>query len=452
MALDDIVAHKRKSIETSRANIEALSKNLRPSTKSLHSALSHNKSAFIFEIKPASPSKGVIRRDVDILAVADIYAPFAAAISVLADEKYFGGSYQNVKAVSDAHSCPVLCKDVVVSPWQIYEARFYGADAVLLMLSVLDDQTYRHCAEAATALNMDIITEVHTSQELARAHDLKAKIIGINNRNLKTLDIDPKTTERLLPLIASDCLVISESGFSHRNQLLQLAGRVNGFLIGTSLMKSPRIDLALRELLFGRVKICGLTNREDAYNAYKCGAYYGGLNFSSVSKRRVTLDEARALKKDVPLVFGGVFVNQSADEIMSMVNELSLDFVQLHGDETESYVSELKARLPQGCELWQAKRVDKQLSSLATKADRILLDSFSPTDYGGTGKTFDWGMLKDHPLRTHIILAGGMNANNIRAASEFEPFALDIASGVEDNNPRKKSELKLEQLFTHLWP
>src|SRR5580704_11709985 len=148
MVLSQMIAYKEDLIRRKSAKISKYKNSLSPSKKSLYQALNKEKTAFICEIKPSSPSQGVIRKEVDIIQVADIYAPFADAISVLADEKFFNGSLANVQKVSDRVRCPVLCKDVVVSPLQIYEARFYGADAVLLMLSVLDDETYLACARA----------------------------------------------------------------------------------------------------------------------------------------------------------------------------------------------------------------------------------------------------------------------------------------------------------------
>jgi indole-3-glycerol phosphate synthase / phosphoribosylanthranilate isomerase len=300
---------------------------------------------------------------------------------------------------------------------------------------------------------MNVITEVHTIQEMARAKELESSIIGINNRNLKTLTIDLNTTNTLLPLASKNALLISESGFSKRSELKLLSGKVRGFLIGSSLMQAERIDLAMRELLFGRVKICGLTNREDALYAYASGAYYGGLNFSSRSKRRVSLSEAQAIKKDVPLVWGGIFVNQPQDEVVEIAKILNLDFVQVHGDETEAYMEALKLRLINTCEVWRSLRITHQLStSLPKVADRILLDNYDSKEFGGTGQAFDWSMLENVTERHQYVIAGGINPANVVTASELLPFALDIASGVEEGNPRKKSLEKIHELFLRLWP
>ncbi|MCA9506918.1 MAG: bifunctional indole-3-glycerol-phosphate synthase TrpC/phosphoribosylanthranilate isomerase TrpF, partial [Myxococcales bacterium] len=314
MALEAIVEYKHRFINEKIEEIKSYKDFLLPSANNFFQALEQSPVAYICEIKQASPSLGLIRKDVNVLDVAKLYSPFADAISVLADEKYFLGSLENVLSVSHKKYAPLLCKDIVVSPWQIYQARRYGADAVLLMLSVLDDDNYRACEKIACDLKMAVVCEVHDEEEMKRANQLKAKIIGINNRNLKTLEVDVNTTERLLNLAWKDALIISESGFATHRQIYRYKDKVKGFLVGTSLMRQERIDRALRELIFGRVKICGLTNAYDAKIAYDNGAYYGGLNFSPLSQRCISVDEARSIIDGSPLSYGGIFVNQSVDE------------------------------------------------------------------------------------------------------------------------------------------
>ena len=448
--LDQIISHKQEVVTKRRSEIEAYKNTLEPSKKSMIQALKKHKRAFICEIKLASPSQGLIRKNIDISDVARIYEPFADAMSVLAEEKFFMGALSNVKKISEEQACPVLCKDIVVSPLQVYEARHYGADAVLLMLSVLDDQTYKKCEEVALKLKMDIICETHTAEEIKRANNLGAAIIGINNRNLGNLEIDLETTARLRPLVHPNAVVIAESGFVNNQQILRYAGLVDGFLVGTSLMRARRIDLALRELIFGRVKICGLTNAHDARLAYDFGAYYGGLNFWSFSKRRINLEEAKAIIKHAPLSYGGVFVNQSIDEVINIAQELRLDFVQLHGEEGKDYIRELRRLLAPDCEIWKAIRVkDKILVPEKNNADLILFDTFSPQAYGGTGTTFDWGLCKEYAAHKFGV-AGGLSTSNIRQAAGLNAFVLDIASGAEENDCRRKSPERLSKIFALL--
>lgn len=447
MVLDVIVKHKHEIINKRSAEINLYKAKLKPSQKSLFDALKQKRTSFICEIKPASPSQGMLRKQVDVAEVATTYAPFADAISVLADEKFFQGSLNNVKRVSEEVQCPILCKDVVVGPEQVFEARNYGADAVLLMLSVLDDKTYKICEAAAQSLNMDIICEVHNEEEMKRAIKLNAPIIGINNRNLHTLEIDMDTSERLLPLVPKDTIVISESGFASHAQVLRYQKKVGGFLIGSSLMRSPRIDLALRELIFGRVKICGLTKPDDARLAYDAGSYYGGLNFARSSKRFITVDEAKKIMAAAPLSWGGIFVDQPIDEVIQIASTLRLDFVQLHGHEAKDYIRDLRPLLAGECEIWKAVGVCDGIDiPPRLGADLILFDS---ANGGGSGISFDWALLdKERMLKFGI--AGGINAKNAYDASLKNPWLIDIASGSEDGDPRKKSPRQIKEIFAAL--
>jgi indole-3-glycerol phosphate synthase/phosphoribosylanthranilate isomerase len=446
--LEKIIAHK-KALFSQKAKIDETG--LSKSNKSLFRALTSGPTGFICEIKAASPSAGTIRKNVNPLEIAKIYDPFATAISVLTDAEFFGGSLENLKRVSEAVSCPVLAKDVVVSPAQIIEARRFGADAVLLMLSVLDDAIYRDCHKVADQWNLDVITEVHNEAELKRAIALKAKIIGINNRNLKNLEIDINNTERLLPLLPPGQCVIAESGFYAHSQIERLKHKVNAFLIGSSLMRAERIDLALRELVFGRVKICGLTNAEDAKNAYEAGAYYGGLNFAAHYPRRVNLAEAKSIIAGAPLVFGGVFVNQAVDDVLHLASELKLNFVQLHGEEGKDYLRQLRVDLPSQCEIWKAIRVKDSIDiPKHLGAEVIVLDNYAKGLHGGSGQSFDWQLIGNELFHLRFALAGGINPKNVEKAAGFGASILDIASGVEDDNPRKKSKNKIQELFSNL--
>ncbi len=450
MALEEIVRFKRAEVLDKQKNLGELKAQARPTTKSFTKAIKAYERAFICEIKPASPSLGAINLQADVVAIAKTYEPFASVISVLADTQFFGGSLANVEKVSRAVKCPVMLKDIVVDAVQIYEGRAHGADAVLLMLSVLSDAEYRSLFEVARSLNMDVLTEVHSLEEMKRAVALKAPIIGINNRDLKTLKTDLATTDRLLPYVPKDCLVISESGFERHEQVQNLDKRVNGVLVGSSLMKASRIDLKLREIIFGRVKICGITNPEDARLAYDNGAYYGAINFYPGSKRYVVPQEAPDILNAAPLIFGGLFVNSSIAEIVNLVGSLNLNFIQLHGQETPDFVLELRKNLPSDVEIWQAVRVQGEIPNIdKLDVDKAVFDAFSVDGFGGLGKSFDWHLLRGKNFITPYFLAGGINESNALEASRVGAFGLDIASGAEEN-PRQKSAEKLAKIFGKL--
>lgn len=308
MALADIIARKRVDVATRQSLIpeSTLRLGLGPSDRSLKAALRREHTSFILECKKGSPSKGIIRPQFNLDEIASAYAPFADAISVITDEPFFGGRLEYISGIRNQVTQPVLCKDFVVDPYQVVEARWHGADAILLMLSVLDDAVYANCARIANELNMDVLTEVHDQDELERAHQLGAAIIGINNRNLATLKVDMQNTKRLAQLVEPDRLVVCESGIHDHKDIILFRDKVDGFLVGSSLMARPDLDQAVRELIFGRTKVCGLTNPEAARLAYNSGACWGGVIFYSGSPRAVSVLQAQKSALQSPNCFGPV--------------------------------------------------------------------------------------------------------------------------------------------------
>jgi indole-3-glycerol phosphate synthase len=208
----------------------------------------------IAEVKRRSPSKGPLRPDLNPAQVAAIYeANGAAAVSVLADERFFGGSLDDLAAARGAVYVPVLCKDFVVDPYQIHEAYSAGADAVLLIVAALDREQLREYREVAESLGMAALMEIHDEAELEVAVESGAKIIGINNRDLRTFEVSLDTTRRLLPFVPSHVVTVSESGIRGAADREMLAGLgVDAILVGEGLITAPDIAVATRE-------ICGIT-------------------------------------------------------------------------------------------------------------------------------------------------------------------------------------------------
>ncbi len=420
---------------------------LEPSERNFYQALNGDKTVFITECKKASPSKGLIRDDFDLDYIASVYNNHADAISVLTDEKYFQGNFEFISRVRNRVKQPVLCKDFMIDTYQVYLARHYGADAILLMLSVLNDEEYKALAEVAHSLNMGILTEVSNEEELHRALDLGALVIGINNRNLRDLSTDLNRTKALAPTIrhlTPDATIISESGIYTHQQVRDLAAFADGFLIGSSLMSEDNLKLAVRKVTLGENKVCGLTHPDDAANAYKAGAVFGGLIFVEHSKRAVNLETARLTMSGAPLQYVGVFQNHEIDFVAAIVTSLGLKAVQLHGAEDQDYVNQLRAELPSCVEIWKAYGVrDVAPTLLAENVDRHLLDAQVGHQSGGTGKTFDWSLIGDP---SHIMLAGGLSPENAQQAAALGCLGLDLNSGVE-SAPGKKDAHKLQAAF-----
>ncbi len=207
--------------------------------------------AIIAEVKKGSPSKGIIREDFDPVAIARGYQEAGAScLSVLTDREFFYGELGFLTRIAEAVSLPLLRKEFIVDPYQIYEARAHAADAILLIAAALDLEALQQFAALADTLGMDVLLEVHDEQELEVALQVPVPLIGINNRNLKTFATDLGTTERLLPLIPRELLVVSESGINSRADIcrLQQAG-TGAFLIGESLMREADFQAKLQSLL-----------------------------------------------------------------------------------------------------------------------------------------------------------------------------------------------------------
>lgn len=450
--LEKIVADKRQELIARKQALplESFIDGLTPSNKSMFEALSQPQAGFIFECKKASPSKGLIRPVFDLDEILAAYKPYAAAISVLTDEKYFQGSYDYLQYVTERVSQPVLNKDFFIDPYQVHLARYYNADAILLMLSVLDDTQYQELAELAAHYQLDVLTEVSNEEEAIRAGRLGAKIIGINNRNLRDLSTDLATTETLTPLLPEDALVISESGIYTHQDVLRLAPLADGFLVGSSLMAQQNLPAAVQQLLFGKVKVCGLTSIEDASAVKTMGASYGGLIFAEQSKRRISQSQAQNIVKQVPFQYVGVFVNAPLDEVTQLATALKLKAVQLHGQESSDYIRALRTQLPADCQIWKALGVATSLPSMDNPlVDCYLLDCQIGSNFGGTGQQFDWTLLRDIGDKTKLALAGGLNPDNIKQAAATGAALLDVNSGIE-NRPGVKDPQKLQQLFAQL--
>lgn len=449
--LTRIVATRRERLETvyTHYDMAALEANLQPSQRSLAEALSGPASSFILECKKASPSKGLIRADFHPVTIAQTYARYAAAISVLTEPDYFQGDFAYLAAVSAAVSVPVLCKDFIVDERQVLLARHFGADAILLMLSILDDEHYKRLVQLAQRLQLDVLTEVSTAAEMHRANALGAQIIGINNRNLHDLSIDPQRSIELSQLAHADALLVAESGFSNHSQVRTTAPYVDGFLIGSALSAQPNIDQACRELIYGQHKVCGLGSAQDAMVVRAAGGAYGGFIFVPASPRAVTLEQAQVVKAAEPdLNYVGVFVNRPLAEVVNYSQQLGLVAVQLHGDEDRDYCADLRQALPSTVQIWRAMGIIESVQFIDSDAiDYWLLDSPG----GGTGQAFNWQPLAALTAnqRKQCILAGGLNQDNAALALQTGIQRLDFNSGVERERGHKDAG-KIIALFAHL--
>ncbi len=261
--LEQIVWHKDGEIQQERESLplQRLQKQLQvaPPIRDFRGALAQSPHpvALIAEVKKASPSKGLLREDFDAVEIAQAYDWGGAdALSVLTDQKFFQGSFENLARVREAVARPTLCKDFILSPYQIYKARCHGADAILLIVAVLSDQDLKHLSKIARNLGMAVLVEVHDLVELDRALALEdLDLLGINNRNLEDFTVDLHTTKQLLDqrreiLQKRDILIVSESGIHHPEDLVFLAQQgVRAVLVGESLVTQADPKQAVLNLL-----------------------------------------------------------------------------------------------------------------------------------------------------------------------------------------------------------
>jgi indole-3-glycerol phosphate synthase len=256
--LDTIVAHKKEEVKTQQKQLplSELEQTLRdtPPTHDFKMAISTpGQINLIAEVKKASPSKGIIRKDFDPTAIAQAYqSSSVAAISVLTDERFFQGRLPYLTAIRETTSIPLLRKDFIIDEYQIYQSRAAGADTILLIAAILDLKTMQTFLNIAHNLDLDCLVEVHTESELKKILNTDARIVGINNRDLRTFETNLGTTVQLRKLIPQDKVVVSESGIHSRQdvRMLQECG-INAILVGEALMKSADINAKIKELMEG---------------------------------------------------------------------------------------------------------------------------------------------------------------------------------------------------------
>ena len=433
--LGEIVAHKRAEVAERLRGFDA--SGVAPTDRSLRAALARPGARFLTEVKLASPSGH--RSPHSVETAIDAYAGVADGVSCLTDARFFGGSFHALEMVRARFDGPILAKDFVVDPRQVAEARRHGADAVLCMLSVLGDGEARAVLAEAERLGMDVLVEVHDEAELERALALGATLLGINNRDLKTLKTDLAVTERLAGRAPAGVTLVSESGVATRADVERLGAHADAFLVGSSLMASDDVFDAVRALVFGRVKVCGLTREEDLAAVAAAGATHAGIIMVPGTPRAVQPQQAQALAeaaRAAGVTPVGVFRDAPPSEVARVAETLGLAAVQLHGKETADDVADLRNSF--GSEIWTAGFDERG-------GDRLLFDAPG----GGTGTTCDWDAVAAHPAKANAFLAGGIGPDNARAAQRAGVHGLDASSRLE-SAPGIKDHAQIRALFDAL--
>ena len=416
----------------------------------------------IAEFKRRSPSRGVIREDLSPVKAAQAYeVAGAAALSVLTEEQFFGGSLEDLKEARGATLLPTLRKDFIVDPYQVWETWHAGADALLLIVAALEDRALRELLDTAREVALPALVEVHDQDELERALRAGARLIGVNSRNLRTMEVNLQTALDLAPLVPDDVVAVAESGIRGAGDLRRLreAG-YDAFLVGEHLMQEADPRAALEELIKqssvprwegraarrGRVavKICGITSVEDGLVAAQSGADAVGFVFWDGSPRRVDLAAARRIARALPpfVLRVGVFVDAPRAEMARAAEEVGLDLLQLHGQEPPEALADLPRRALKAVGVGDGF-VPEDALRYEGRAAGILLDTRgdggSP---GGTGQSFDWTRVRAvREKASFLMLAGGLNPGNVHMAlTAVRPDGVDVSSGVEAAPGRKDAE------------
>ena len=420
---------------------------------------------FICEVKKASPSKGIIAEHFPYLDIAKEYeVAGAAAISVLTEPDFFKGDKKYLQEIASTVKIPVLRKDFIIDEYQIYQAKVWGASAILLICACLDVPTLTKFRELADSLGLSSLVEAHDENEVQMAIDCGARIIGVNNRNLKDFTVDVQNSVRLRNLVQDDVIFVSESGLETTEDIQVLRDNNIGVaLMGETFMRSPN-KVEKLAYLYGptyytpKVKMCGISKVETIPAVVEAKPDYMGLVFAP-SKRQVTVDQAKTLveelHKECALKYGsdtehdkndtiktvGVFVNETVDNLVTIANEANLDAVQLHGDEDETFIQSLKERT--NVEVWKAVQIRSAADVeewIDSSADMLLFDTYHKDERGGTGEVFDWSSLD--AFERPFMLAGGIDSTNVaRAIRTVRPYGIDISSGIETNGVKDDEKI-----------
>jgi indole-3-glycerol phosphate synthase / phosphoribosylanthranilate isomerase len=264
--LDEIISNKKLDIQSRQTSLtlDELKKKITSGDGSFLRALQKPGLNIIAEIKPKSPSAGDLRIDINVNEIVPVYNKYASAISVLTDEKFFGGGFELLSEVSKLSPLPILCKDFILDSYQCYLARHYGAQAVLLIVKILDQEELEILYKQINELAMTAVIEVQNKMELERAMALQPapEVILINNRNLEDFQINFKTTKQLSPLIEGQTVVISASGLQSKSDIEELIPFCSNFLVGSQFMRSANLKNAFEELIDIRLPSASSAGRQ----------------------------------------------------------------------------------------------------------------------------------------------------------------------------------------------
>ncbi len=454
MILDVIVEDKKKRLVEHKQKIsedEMKKLALASDRKSIsfYNALAKKGLSIIGEFKKASPSHGKMNSKVDLDTRIKQYNASVDAISCLTEEDHFNGSVEYLKQIRSMTKLPIIRKDFIIEAYQVYEAKVIGADAILLIAAILDDGTFKRLYELAYSLGLDVLCEVHDEEELKRMINLDVKIIGINNRNLKTFEVSLDITKQLANMIPEGKVIVSESGVLSNEDILTLKeSGANALLIGTALMESDCPELTAKTwkniYKIPQIKICGITDKKEIEYLIENKVEYDGMVlFFEQSKRCIDIDIAKEIINTVNKKIKTVAVTVSPTaKQLKLIEEAGFDYIQIHG--------ELSKEVYESCSLpiiraFNVKADIKDIAFDDIKLDKIKAILFDAS-VSGDGKIFNWNIIENIDRKNKkLILAGGLNSENVKEAIEkIGPDIVDVSSAVEYDNAKGKDPEKIK--------
>jgi len=469
--LDTIVQHKRtevaaRSQRISERELMQTSGFSRTCVSLAEHLRNPETSGIITEFKRRSPSKGAIHEDADVGEVTSGYARYGASgLSVLTDEHFFGGSTSDLETARAANQIPILRKDFIVTPYQVIETKSLGADVLLLISECLTHQEVASLSALARDLGLEVLLEMHSEAQLHKIGP-GISLVGINNRDLKTFQVDIERSIRLAERLPASLPRIAESGIDHPETIVRMreAG-FDGFLMGEYFMKQPRPEEAFRQFLeklpprtaqqkkhnTPKLKVCGIARDGDMRQAAALGASYAGMIFYGPSPRfadgRLAPEEVREIK-DITKV--GVFVNASVDYILETHEKYGLDMAQLHGDESPEDCRKVRTHLPVIKAFRMSRPEDlERLKAYENNCDYFLFDTPGAL-YGGNGSGFDWRILNAYRGPVPFFLSGGIGPESVPALKAFSHpllYGIDINSCFET----RPGEKNMEDIKRFIW-
>lgn len=383
--------------------------------------------AIIAEIKLASPTIPSLGSESDIIQRAIAYEKAGAdAISFITEKHYFKGSTAFISQLKSKINIPILQKDFVIDPYQIYEAKMIGSDAILLIARLVDKNVLKDFVTISQDIGIEPIVEINDEEDLEKALDTNISFIAVNARDLRTFTVDISKACTLLEKIPEKYIKLGFSGIHSSAEVrrYQKAG-AKGVLIGTSLMRTANIDNFIEGLTSKddiKVKICGIRSLEAALAAIDSGADYLGFNFVPKSRRYIEPKQALEIIKKIrgKIQIVGIFQNADVSVVREIAKQLNLDFIQLHGQEDSEYIKQLDSQV--------IKAINSSSETNDYSVDYFLLDRVQQ----GEGEMVSIEAAKAVADKYPVFLAGGLTPQNVASVVEkVQPFAVDVASGIE---------------------